>query len=532
MGLDTRLVDAIQQLSFCHDVETLMQALKGAVADLVGADGVTVVLREGDLCYYADEQAVSPLWKGQRFPMERCISGWCMLNRRQVAIADIYADDRIPHDAYRPTFVRSLAMTPIRRRDPIGAIGAYWSDHHRARAGELATLQALADSAATAFANVELVNSLHVANRRKDEFLSMLAHELRSPMAPMRNALEIMRIVDDPDRQSKARDLLERQFRHLIRIVDDLLDVARVTSGKMELHRARLDLAQVLAGCCEDRRSILKRAGLALAVEVPQLPVWVDGDESRLLQVFTNVLDNARKFTPSGGEVSVQLRETSDDRATIVFSDTGVGVSPEVLPQIFETFVQGAQGADRSVGGLGLGLSLARRVVELHDGSIEAASDGYGRGTKITIHMPRSSEPRPFSADPVVTAPLLEGLRLRVLVVEDNRDTADSLRTLLGMSGFDVEVAFSGPEGLEKARRCNHDVVLCDIGLPGMNGLAVASALRGDPQTACLRLIALTGYGRDEDRRQALAAGFDLHLVKPVEPDRLLRHLRAPPSAA
>jgi len=503
-----------------------MEVLRDCARQVTGADGITVVLREGDFCHYVEEDAIGPLWKGRRFPIETCISGWCMLNRQQVVVPDIYEDPRIPHDAYRPTFVHSLAMTPIRTEDPIGAIGAYWARYHEASRAELEVLQALGDSAALAIANAQMIETLRDSSRHKDELLSMLAHELRNPLGPIRNALHVLRLHGDGESETvgRARELMERQVQFLARIVDDMIDVARIKSGRVTLRSERLDLASVVRQSVQDHQGLLEEAGLTVDLELPQTPVWISGDALRLSQVLGNLLDNAGKFTPAGGRVTVQLTtEEASGRALLTLSDTGIGIETEELPRIFDVFAQGRQSLDRSQGGLGLGLSVARGLLELHGGSIRAVSEGAGRGTVFTCELPWEAEP-PALVEGVTLA---TGSRqpLRVLVVEDNKDAAESLRMLLELFGYGVTLAYTGPDGVAAAKATRPDVVLCDIGLPGMDGFTVADTLRKTPETAEVRLIAVTGYGEEEDRRRALAAGFDVHLVKPVDPQKLLGYL-------
>ena len=521
MTFHSEFIRAVQQLSCCRDLESVMVVLREIARNLTGADGVTVVLRDGDLCYYAEENAMAPLWKGHRFPMKSCISGWCMLHREQVVISDIYADPRIPYEAYRPTFVKSLAMVPIRSDDPIGAIGAYWADYHQASDKELEIMQAIGDSASVAMANVQLIESLMEANRRKDRFLAMLAHELRNPLAPIRNALHILRLhPDEAVTTERAQQMMERQVRHLAQIVDDLLDVSRITQGKITLHQERLDLTRLIRQSAEDRRGLLNTAGLRLDMQLPQMPVWVKGDSTRLAQVLGNVLDNAKKFTPNGGTVTICLTvDTQEQQAVIVVRDTGIGIEVDILPHIFETFAQADRSLDRSRGGLGLGLAVAKGLLELHNGTIEATSEGSGCGTQVTIRLACESE---LSAN---TEPTLTKTHIRILVVEDNRDAAESLRILLELCGYEVTVAFTGLEGVKAAETLRPDIVLCDIGLPEMDGFDVARTLRRNPETAVARLIAVTGYAAQEDRQRSLAAGFDVHLVKPVDPAVLRGHL-------
>jgi len=515
----------VQRLSFCRDAGEVTSILASTARELTGADGITVVFKEGDLCYYAEENASAQLWKGRRFPMQACISGWCMEHHRQVVIADIYADTRVAQDVYKPTFVKSLAMVPIRTEDPIGAVGAYWATAHEATAAELEILQALADCASMALANVKLIGELKEGMRRKDKFLSMLAHELRSPLPPIMNALHVLRLRGAGSTTiNKAEEMIDRQVRHLSRIVDDLVDVARINNGNIPIRTERLDLARVVRQSVDDRRSMFNAAGLALNIIVPNVPLWVTGDAMRLEQVIANLLDNAVKFTPADGSVTVELvMDDATGEAITTIRDTGIGIEPDMLERVFDVFDQADRSLDRAHGGLGLGLSVARGLAELHRGSLRAASEGLGKGAEFVMRLPCLSE-MPALVD-AAAVPRPAEHRERILVIEDNRDSADSLKLLLETCGFDVTVAYTGWQGLAAARAVQPSIVLCDIGLPGMDGFSLASALRQHPSTARARLIAVTGYGRDEDRNRALLSGFDVHLVKPVEPDSLLEQI-------
>jgi signal transduction histidine kinase/CheY-like chemotaxis protein len=520
------LVRAVQQLSFCYDAESLRTVLKESARLLTGADGVSIIRRDGDLCHYVDESAISPLWKGHRFPMSACISGWCMLNRQPVAIADIYADSRIPHEAYRPTFVKSLALVPIRSEAPVGALGAYWSQTREVDASELEVLQALADAASMALQTIEYLDTLKLQSRRKDEFLSMLAHELRNPLAPLRNGLHIIQLAAGRDSQvMKAHAMMDRQIVHLTRIIDDLLDVARISTGRVSLRSERLDLARLISQCVEDHRSEFESAGVRITVDTPSSLVWVFGDQTRLVQILDNLIGNARKFTAQLGEVNVRLTiENDPDFAVVSVRDTGVGIESALLPHLFEPFMQADQSLDRMSGGLGIGLSVARGLVELHHGSIRAQSEGIGKGSEFIFRIPREVDLPALAAPAAISTGGPNSLR--VLVVEDNRDSAECLRMLLTLCGYEVTVAHSGTDALECIKLSRPQVVLCDIGLPGIDGYGVARALRQNPETAAVRLLAITGYGHEDDFRRTSDAGFDAHLVKPVKPEELLTHLR------
>lgn len=360
------------------------------------------------------------------------------------------------------------------------------------------------------------------AARRKDEFLAMLAHELRNPLAPVLNGLHILGL-SEADRRTieQARGMIERQIYHLKRLVDDLLDVSRITRGRVQLRRERLDLAQLIRTAAEDRRPVIEQAGMRLVVDVPQTAVPVAGDATRLTQVLNNLLDNAVKFRNGGSRITIHLSIDGGRRqAVLAVRDEGIGIEPEMFPRLFEAFGQIDRSLERSRGGLGLGLSLVKGLVELHGGDVQAASGGRGLGTEFLIRLPLQEEPATLS-EAAPAAPVAAGDSLRILVVEDHVDAANSLRMLLELLGHQVVVAYTGPEGVRLAKEWHPDVVLCDIGLPGLDGYGVADALRHDPATASAQMIAITGYGQEEDRRRAEQAGFDFHLTKPVDPRQL-----------
>jgi PAS domain S-box-containing protein len=374
---------------------------------------------------------------------------------------------------------------------------------------------------------VEMEAALKDADRRKDEFLAVLAHELRNPLAPLLNGLHILRQPGaTPQSQEQTRDMMERQLRHLARLVDDLLDVSRISRGKVQLRCERIDLARLARTAAEDRRPVLERAGLALVVKAPETPVWVTGDRTRLAQIVNNLLDNSAKFSDGGRKVTVRVAaDAGQRRAVLSVRDEGIGIEPEVLPRLFNVFAQADRSLDRSRGGLGLGLALVKGLAELHAGGAEAFSEGPGRGAEFRVWLPLAEEPAPVA--PTAGRPQVSAERRRILVVEDSKDAAESLRVLLELLGHEVRVAYTGPQGVEAAKEWRPDIVLCDIGLPGLDGYGVARALRLNPTTARARLLALTGYGQEEDRRRSREAGFDHHLVKPADPEEL-QQLLAP----
>jgi signal transduction histidine kinase len=361
--------------------------------------------------------------------------------------------------------------------------------------------------------------ALREADRRKDDFLAMLAHELRNPLAPVRHALEILKRVEPGAALAqRAREIVERQVAHMSRLIDDLLDVSRIARGQVTLRRLRCDLADIVRATAESYRPALQAAGLVLQLELPIAPCWIDGDQTRLSQVVANLLHNAGKFTPRGGMVTVSLASTGDaaaPTATLMVRDTGIGLAPELRARLFEPFAQGEQSLDREQGGLGLGLALVHGLVTMHGGRVHAASDGPGTGATFTVQLPLATTLPDETGPPPVTP---VELPLSVLVVEDHADAAEMLRDLLVLAGHAVRVARDGDEALALARAERPDVMLCDIGLPGArDGYAVARAVREEPALAGLFLVALSGYGRDDDLQRAREAGFDRHLVKPAD---------------
>jgi PAS domain S-box-containing protein len=363
---------------------------------------------------------------------------------------------------------------------------------------------------------------LRDADRRKDEFLGMLSHELRNPLAPIANALYILDRADANGPQARrAREVANRQVAHLTRLVDDLLDVTRIVRGRIELRCAELDLAALVRRTAEDHRALMQERGLELAVEAPPGPVLVNGDETRLAQVLGNLLHNSAKFTPSGGRVALTVA-IEGGAAVIRVRDTGAGIEPALLDSVFEPFTQAQQTLARSEGGLGLGLALVKGLVASHGGEVTAASEGPARGAEVVVKLPLGA--RAAGARPATEAQRGAKRRRRVLVVDDNEDAAETLAELVELFGHEAEVAYDGPSAVAKARTSRPDLVLCDIGLPGMDGYAVARELRADRATG-VQLVAVSGYARPEDVAKAARAGFDSHVAKPLDPEKLERVL-------
>jgi two-component system, sensor histidine kinase len=359
--------------------------------------------------------------------------------------------------------------------------------------------------------------SLKEADRRKDEFLATLAHELRNPLAPIRNSVELLRMASNetPLVQNIA-DMMGRQVVHMVRLVDDLLEISRITRGTIELRPGPVQLSAVVATAIETSRTFVDAASHRLEVSLPAEDIWLDADPTRLAQVFSNLLNNAAKYTDAGGSIWL-VGEREGDQVVVRVRDTGIGIPARLLPRVFEMFAQDHVAAARAPGGLGIGLTLVRSLVEMHGGTVAAASDGPGLGSVLTVRLPIMHRmPKPDEAGAAPAAPPLKALP-RVLVVDDNRDAADSLGALLEIIGAYVAVSHDGRSALEVAESHRPDVVFLDIGMPHMDGYEVARHLRRQPWSAQMKLIALTGWGQEKDRLESQAAGFDQHLVKPAD---------------
>jgi signal transduction histidine kinase len=368
------------------------------------------------------------------------------------------------------------------------------------------------------------LEDLREADRRKDEFLAMLAHELRNPLAPIRNAVEILRRGPDAAIQARTTELIGRQTEHLARLVDDLLDMSRIATGKITLQRSVVSLPALVEAAVEAARPLAMAHGHELLVRMTPAPLWVDVDPVRVTQVVGNLLHNAIKFTPSGGRIELELREAGDE-IEIEVADNGAGIADDVLPRVFDLFAQGDRTLERRQGGLGIGLSLVKGLVEMHGGSAAAASGGPGGGSTFVVRLPQAL--RRTAPSMSVAAPARGFVAHRILVVEDNFDAAEAMQLLLTAMGHAVTVVNDGAEAVEVARTLQPDTILLDIGLPGISGYELATLLRGMPETRAARMIAVSGYGQQKDRLRSEAAGFDLHLVKPVDPAQLNELLNA-----
>jgi PAS domain S-box-containing protein len=417
----------------------------------------------------------------------------------------------------------ALTGEAVRFEQEARAMGR-WFDVHASRLGGAGSVKVailfndISERKRTEANLRRLAAELAESDRRKTEFLATLAHELRNPLAPLTNGLQLLRMpATTPQAQQKARDMMARQLSHLVHLVDDLLDIARISSGKVELKKERVTLKSVLGSAVETSMPLVTSGAHSLEVSLPDESLELVADSTRLAQVVSNLLNNAAKYTPSGGRIRLGAGR-ADDQVVISVSDTGIGIAQDSLPEVFEMFTQVGRNKDRSQGGLGIGLALVRRLVQLHGGSVTAQSPGIGKGSTFTVRLPLAPSPADTAATgtrrPAAAAPPSRGLR--VLVVDDNADAAESLATLLELSGHDTRIANDGDEAVRSAHEFRPEIVFLDIGMPGKDGYQVARELRNSPDTRQAVLVALTGWGAKDDRARSRQAGFDHHLTKPA----------------
>jgi PAS domain S-box-containing protein len=382
---------------------------------------------------------------------------------------------------------------------------------------EVAFIETICQYVTVACERLRLLNELKDAGLRKDEFLAMLAHELRNPLAPIRSAVKVLHLKGSAVPEARrSRAIIERQVQHLTRLVDDLLDISRITRNTLVLQKSRIELTEVISGAVDSSRPLIEQCGHQLSVTLPSRPVYVDGDAVRLSQVFQNLLNNAAKYTDRGGRICLTV-DLPPDTVVVRVRDTGVGVPREMLPRLFEMFYQADRSLERAQSGLGVGLALVRRLVEAHGGRVEARSDGIGKGSEFSVHLPVMMEPADALLPPKAGGQE-SASGLRILVADDNRDSADLFAMFLQLMGNDVRTAYDGVAAVEEAERFRPDAVLLDIGMPRLNGEDACRRMRATAWGEKAVLIAVTGWDHEENRRRILDAGFDAHLVKPVDP--------------
>jgi signal transduction histidine kinase/DNA-binding response OmpR family regulator len=430
----------------------------------------------------------------------------------------------------------TAALCPLLGGGRLRGVLILFADPSRMDPSRQALAKEVVSRASIAMENARLYAAVQDADRRKNEFLAMLAHELRNPLAPIRNAVHIMQADDVTlDMTHWARDVIGRQAEHMGRLIDDLLDVSRIVQGKVTVKPEKLSLAAIIERSVESSTPRTQAREQQVVVQLPEEPIEVNGDVIRLAQVLSNLINNASKFSGPGTTIRVSAAY-ADREVRIAVKDEGSGIDPAFLPHIFDLFAQGDQSLDRAQGGLGIGLTLVKHLVELHGGRVTAFSEGVGKGTEVVVHLPAQLGVRAPAAAPqepceTRAVPQRANLPARILVVDDLAASAETLTMLLEMEGFEVKTAHEGMSALKLAEEFRPDVVLLDIGLPGMNGFEVAHRLRNQPQSRDALLIALTGYGEAESRSRAVQAGFDFHMVKPADVNQLLGLLADPRNA-
>jgi len=458
--------------------------------------------------------------------------GTCHRDRRRVVIEDIETSPVFPEyrDAARSLGIRAVHSTPLITHTGkiVGVLSTYFRAPHRPSDRAVHFADLCARQAAECVENARLYGALREADRSRNEFLAVLAHELRNPLAPIRNSARALHLgaAHLRDRQA-ALEVIDRQINHMTRLIDDLLDIARITGNKLELRRERIELAAVIGAAAETTRSWIEGNDQELVVSVPPLPIYLDADLTRLAQVVANVLHNASKFSHRGAQISLTAtREGSD--AFVTIKDAGIGIAPEEQGRIFDIFAQTERGLGRSRGGLGVGLTLAKRLIELHGGSIRVHSDGLDKGSEFVVRLPMAMGEFHTRAAAADRGGATHPAPLRILVVDDNRDAADSLGMLMRMMGNHVRIVYDGRTALAAAQEFQPAAVLLDIGLPLVNGYEVAREIRQQPWGKSVLLIATTGWSQPNDMERSREAGFDHHLVKPLDPGALMQLLHAP----
>ena len=529
-----RLDDQVRSLGDAEEITYTAARLLGAHLDVNRCAYATVHADEDtfDLCgnYTIGTHSIVGRYRFRQFGAE------CMRLMRAgepYIVSDTRTDPRIDAEdriAYEQTAIRAVICVPVLKSGRFVAAMAVHTLAPRVWTGaEVELLQRVAsrcweslERARVQRERASLLEAAEAANRAKDEFLAMLGHELRNPLSPILTALQLMKLRGD-DSSLRERVVIERQVTHLTRLVDDLLDVSRIARGKVELKTAIVELSEIVARAIEVASPLLEQRTQTLAIDAPRAGLPVDGDPERLTQVVSNLLTNASKYTAPGGHIAVSASPEQGE-AVIRVRDNGVGIAADVLPRVFDLFVQGEQAIDRAEGGLGLGLTIVRSLTERHGGSVAAHSEGLGKGSEFVVRLPLApvqAAPPAVGESPSSLDGSAAATGARILIVDDNADAAEMLAHALGLNGHHTWVAHDGPEALRQAALARPSAAFLDIGLPVMDGYELASRLRAIPGLENIRLVAVTGYGQDSDRQRSAAAGFHHHLVKPVNLDEV-----------
>ncbi|MES2606705.1 MAG: ATP-binding protein [Pseudomonadota bacterium] len=533
---DTKLLQSVSaQIIHEENIDTLYQKLVDAAVAVMQSDFGSLQMyypERGELRLLAASglnQAAKDFWEWVRADNGSTCSVAMRTGQRFIC-SDLHSSDYVKgtpdHAMFVAGGVRAAQSTPLYSRSGklLGMISTHWLRHHTPSDRDLRLLDILARQAADLIerkvaeeALQQTKVALTEADRRKDEFLATLAHELRNPLAPIRNGLHLLRASLPRNKMEELRDMMDRQVTHLVRLIDDLLDVSRVSQGKIDLRRQRITLQQAVQAAAEASRPLIEGSRHTLLLNLPEQPLWLDADLTRLAQVVGNLLNNAAKYTPEGGHIAVSVRKKGK-YAVLSVADNGVGIPTDMLPKVFDLFTQIGNNLERSQGGLGIGLALVKQLVEMHEGHIDAKSAGMDQGSTFTVRLPLASvgETGRSTSDSVDVPDVAPPVALRVLVVDDNIPAAQTTGWMLESLGHEAELAYGAADALTTARAFRPEAILLDIGLPGMNGYDLCRQLRKEPLFKEILIIAQTGWGQERDRQLAKEAGFDHHLVKPV----------------
>lgn len=520
------LIQLVTELSKAKDLQQIMHIVAAGARRLVGSDGATFVLKDGEMCFYLHEDALSPLWKGQRFPLESCISGWCMVHKEAVVVENIYADSRIPAEAYRPTFVKSLAMVPIRKNEPLGAIGNYWAKKYRASEEELELLQALADATSVALTNIELYNQLnnqvtamHEAHRLKDEFLMTLSHELRTPLSSILGWSYTL--LADQNAWKTGLRAIQSNAQKQLNLINDLLDTGKVLAKQMTFQKKVVDFSQLVQSLVEDYRHLALEKNIELTTSFLQQEKMVIADVNRIEQVMTIMLDNAIKFTPMEGEIQVSFKLV-EGYACFEVKDSGPGFSLEVQKKMFQPFIQADSSSTRSFEGLGLGLFIAQHIVHEHGGHLQSNGD---KGATFRLLLPVAVVTNLVeSMQPKIDLSMIrtensEFKDMRILLIDDCPDVLELLQNIFSRLGAKVQTCLNAIEGHIQLNRFLPHLLICDLAMPEENGHSLLKKIRSEGHK--LPSIALSAYDDPAKASEALESGFNIFLLKPVDPSLL-----------
>jgi PAS domain S-box-containing protein len=545
----TRLSELSTRLWRSRSLAEGLDEMLGAVIELLGADmgNIQLLNEDGSALRMVTQRGFAKDFVDFFAEVSAAEAGAGALRSPQrIIIEDIESADSCAsyRDIARAAGYRALVASPLAGTDGawLGVISTHFRSVCRPTTQELNRLELYLRHASDFIQRCKLdqvlrksEEALREADRRKNEFLALLAHELRNPLAPIRYALATTKKAGrTSEQQRRAEEVIERQVTHMSRLLDDLLDISRITHGTLELKKSHIELTSVIGAAIETARPVIDSKHHQLSLDLPRQAVQIEADAVRLAQVFANLLINAGKYTDPGGQIELRARQEEHD-VIITVRDSGIGIEPEMMPRLFKLFAQGGAPQGRKQDGLGVGLSLVRGLVALHGGTVEARSEGAGRGSEFTVRLPVGAPFAAASAGEADTAAVTSVSPLKVLVVDDSRDAADICATLLELSGHRVETAYSGRRALEVAEKFHPHIFLLDIGLPDIDGYQLARTIRSTAWGQSAVLVAITGWGQEEDRSRAAAVGFDHHLTKPVAPetlDALLRslggELRAP----